>query len=316
MPPEEFFRGTTQAGRTLVLYYEHTAFDAFGDETGETFDNPSETKITGTLDGAPIDVQAVNWSRDTATVRSDDLGTFTATNTDYGEDHSEALRGYLEYRPSGGYEVAIVDKGQVGDEASYTVTITKRPPDRASGVPALAAGDAHARTRGRHADRRTGAPRDRAAGPAGQMGEDQEARREADDDHVDRAPELGRLRALRRVVPQAVRELPRRDLAGHRGLQESYRFRFRPMGGVYVPEALVAATDDEQEAGRDRCPSTTATHASRPPSLRSHGRQPYAARALVPEHFALVGSRKQTGGAVRLDYHGAAWRGFEQVSRV
>jgi hypothetical protein len=106
------------------LYYEHTAFDTFADETGETFDNPSETKITGTLDGAPIDVQAVNWSRDSATVRSDDLGTFTATNTGYGEDHSEALRRYLEYRPSEGYEVAIVDKGQVGDEASYTVTIT------------------------------------------------------------------------------------------------------------------------------------------------------------------------------------------------
>jgi len=69
-------------------------------------------------------VQAVNWSGSTATVRSDDLGTFTATNTDYAEDHSEALRRYLERRPSEGYEVAIVDKGQVGDEASYTVTIT------------------------------------------------------------------------------------------------------------------------------------------------------------------------------------------------
>lgn len=124
MPPEEFFRGTTQAGRTLVLFYEHTAYDTFTDETGETFDNPSETKITGTLDGAPIDVQAVNWSGGTATVRSDDLGTFTATSTDYVEDHSDALRRYLEHRPSEGYEVAIVDKGQVNDVASYTVTIS------------------------------------------------------------------------------------------------------------------------------------------------------------------------------------------------
>lgn len=124
MPPEEFFKGTTRSGRTLVLYYEHTAFDTFVDETGEMFDNPTETKITGTLDGAPIDVQAVNWSSSgAATVRSD-LGTFTATNTEYAEDHSEALRRYLEHRPSEGYEVAIVDKGQVGEEASYTVTIT------------------------------------------------------------------------------------------------------------------------------------------------------------------------------------------------
>jgi hypothetical protein len=124
VPPEEFFRGTTQAGRTLILFYEHTAFNTFVDEAGKPFDNPSETKITGTLDGAPIDVQAVNWSADTATVRSEDLGTFTATGTDYPEDHSEALRRYLEHRPLEGYEVAIVNKGQVGDEASYTVTIT------------------------------------------------------------------------------------------------------------------------------------------------------------------------------------------------
>jgi hypothetical protein len=57
---------------------------------------PLETKITGTLDGAPIDVQAVNWSADTATVRSEDLGTFTATGTDYPEDHSEAMEEELQ----------------------------------------------------------------------------------------------------------------------------------------------------------------------------------------------------------------------------
>lgn len=124
MPPEEFFRGTTRSGSTLVLYYEHTAFDTLVGETGETFDNPAETKITGTLDGAPIEVQAVNWSSTgTATVRSD-LGTFTATNTEDSEDHSKALRRYLEHRPSEGYEVEIVDKDQAGEEASYTVTIT------------------------------------------------------------------------------------------------------------------------------------------------------------------------------------------------
>lgn len=124
MPPEEFFRGTTRAGRTLVLFYEDTAFETYRDETGETFDEPSERKITGTLDGAPIDVEAVSYREGAATVRSGDLGTFTATNTDYAEDHSEALRRYLERRPSEGYDVTIVSKGKVGDETSYIVSIS------------------------------------------------------------------------------------------------------------------------------------------------------------------------------------------------
>lgn len=124
MAPEEFFDGTTQAGRTLVLFYEHTSFDTFTDATGETVHNPLETKITATLDGAPIDAQAVNWSGDTAVVRSDDLGTFTATKSNHGEAHSEALRRYLEHRPSSGYEVVIVEKTPLDDGSSYTVTVS------------------------------------------------------------------------------------------------------------------------------------------------------------------------------------------------
>lgn len=133
MASEEFFTGTTLAGRALVLYYEHTAYDTFTDETGEVVHDPAETRYTGTLDGAPFDVGAVDWSirnptagtprRDTVTVRSADLGTFTATNTDYAEDHSEALRRYLEHRPREGWAVAIVKKRQVGDKWSYMVTI-------------------------------------------------------------------------------------------------------------------------------------------------------------------------------------------------
>ena len=57
-------------------------------------------------------------------MRSIDHGTFTATNTDYAEDHSEALRRYLERRPSGGWEVEIVDKREEADDWTYTVTIT------------------------------------------------------------------------------------------------------------------------------------------------------------------------------------------------
>lgn len=101
---------TTLAGRALVLCYERTAYHTFTDETGEAVEDPVETKITATLDGAPIDGHAVSWSSDTAPVRSDDLGRFTATNTDYAADHSEALRRYLKHRPSDEWEVAIVDK--------------------------------------------------------------------------------------------------------------------------------------------------------------------------------------------------------------
>jgi hypothetical protein len=124
MPPEKFFTGTTQAGRILRPSYEHTACVTFTDETSERVDNPSETRITATLDGAPIAVDGVSWNGDTAIISSGDIGTFTATNTDYVEDHHEALHRYLEHRPSGGWEVAVVHKAVHGEEWSYTVTIT------------------------------------------------------------------------------------------------------------------------------------------------------------------------------------------------
>lgn len=62
-------------------------------------------------------------TKGTATVRNDQ-GTFTASESEYEEDHSEALRGYLEHRPTDGWEVAIVGSGEIGEESSYTVTIT------------------------------------------------------------------------------------------------------------------------------------------------------------------------------------------------
>lgn len=120
----EFFKGTTQAGRTLILYFEHTAYDTFTDATGEVVHNPSETEITGTLDGEPIGVDGLSWSGQSAVVRSRDHGTFTATNSEYADDHHEALRRYLERKPSGGWEVSVVDAGKDGDYWRYGVTIT------------------------------------------------------------------------------------------------------------------------------------------------------------------------------------------------
>lgn len=126
-PPEEFFTGMTQAGRLLRLYYEHTAFETFTDETGETVHNPSETDYRATLDGAPIELRgySMEYSRNEqrATVITDQ-GTFTASTTAYVGDHSEALRHYLERRPSDGWDVAIVDKHQDADEWVYIVSIT------------------------------------------------------------------------------------------------------------------------------------------------------------------------------------------------
>jgi hypothetical protein len=126
-PPEEYFAGVTQAGRLLRLFYEHTAYDTFTDETGETIHNPAATNWTATLDGAPIELRGYSMeearNEQRATVVTDQ-GTFTASTTGDVGDHSEALRHHLERWPSGGWEVAIVDKRQDGAEWSYTVTIT------------------------------------------------------------------------------------------------------------------------------------------------------------------------------------------------
>jgi hypothetical protein len=97
MPAEEFFRGTTLGNREVVLFYEQI-------DEGQ--------KITGTLDGEPLDIETVNWGGDSATVKTAEHGTFSATKNDYAEDHSAALRRYLEHRPSGGYEVTLVERGQ------------------------------------------------------------------------------------------------------------------------------------------------------------------------------------------------------------
>ena len=124
--PEEFFVATTRGGRTLRLFFEHTGYETLRDDAGELFDSPTDTKITGTLDGAPIDIEAVNWSlgRETATVRTTDQGTFTATTSDDPQDHSDALRRYLEYRPADGWEVAITNRTETAEGLTCTVAIS------------------------------------------------------------------------------------------------------------------------------------------------------------------------------------------------
>jgi hypothetical protein len=95
MPAEECFRGTTLGNREVVLFYEQM-------DQGQ--------EITGTLGGEPLEIETVNWGGDSATVKTAGHGTFSATRNDYAEDHSAALRRYLEHRPSGGCEVTLVER--------------------------------------------------------------------------------------------------------------------------------------------------------------------------------------------------------------
>jgi len=94
------------------------------DVTGETFENPTATKYTGTLDGVPIEVRGFNMRGNESATLVTDQGTFTATTTDSDEKHSETLRRFLEHRPYDGWEVSVTGKAQEDDGWRYSVTIT------------------------------------------------------------------------------------------------------------------------------------------------------------------------------------------------
>jgi hypothetical protein len=119
---EHFFTGATQAGRELKLFYEHTAFDHFVDHDGVAVSNPAETKITGTLEGAPIDIEAVSWDGAAVTVRTDQ-GTFTAVAEGSDGDHREALKRYREHRPQVGWTVTLVSAEVVDDKWHLSLTV-------------------------------------------------------------------------------------------------------------------------------------------------------------------------------------------------
>ncbi len=124
MAAEEFFRGTTLGNRELVL------------------SSDEDRHITGTLDGEELEILTLQWTIDAATVETAGHGTFSATQTDYAEDHTESLRRHMEHRPSGGYELTLIDRGQTqagfGPYPEATVTTctveisnARRPPERA-----------------------------------------------------------------------------------------------------------------------------------------------------------------------------------------
>jgi hypothetical protein len=127
--PEHFFTGTTEAGRVLRLFHEHTAFRTFTDAAGEVVTNPSETVYTGTLGGAPIEISRVSFhgardGQDAVTVATDQ-GTFTAVA---GEDsgpaeHRAERRRYLEARPRGGWYTLVESRRFEGGDWHFTVCV-------------------------------------------------------------------------------------------------------------------------------------------------------------------------------------------------
>jgi uncharacterized protein len=115
---EHFFTGRTQAGRELRLYYEGS------------INHPTGVTITGTLDGAPIEIagmtQRMAKGADNSVIVRTDQGTFTAVaDTDPpAEAHSAALRLYMEYRPSGGWQTEVERSRFEDDEWRFDVLVT------------------------------------------------------------------------------------------------------------------------------------------------------------------------------------------------
>lgn len=134
---EHFFTGRTQAGRELRLYYRGSIND------------PTGVAITGTLDGAAIEVSGITQQMakgaDSSVIVRSDRGTFTAVvDPDApAEAHSAALRLYMERRPRGGWKTKVARSVLEDGEWRFDVLVTN---DRVSTTIELRMGDAVAKT--------------------------------------------------------------------------------------------------------------------------------------------------------------------------
>ncbi len=134
---EHFFTGRTQAGRELRLYYQGS------------INHPTGVTITGTLDGAPIEIlgmtQRMASGADNSVIVRTDQGTFTAVaDTDPpAESHAAALRLYLEYRPSGGWQTEVERSRFEDGEWRFDVLVTN---ERVSATVELRMSEAVAKT--------------------------------------------------------------------------------------------------------------------------------------------------------------------------
>lgn len=93
-----YFTGTTQGGTELRLWGEHTEVRTHADDDGNLFELPGATRITGTLNGEPIDIDGIKqrWSDGAMTVLViSDRGTFTADSEGDIARQRALLRDYL-----------------------------------------------------------------------------------------------------------------------------------------------------------------------------------------------------------------------------
>lgn len=134
---EHFFTGKTQAGRELRLYYRGS------------INHSSGVTISGTLDGAPIEVmgmtQRMAKGADSSVIVRTDQGTFTAVadSDPPAEAHSTALRLYMEHRPSGGWQTEVERSSFESGEWRFDVLVTN---ERVSATIQLRMSEAVAKT--------------------------------------------------------------------------------------------------------------------------------------------------------------------------
>lgn len=134
---EHFFTGRTQAGRELRLYYQGSVND------------PTGVSITGTLDGAAIEVSGITQrmakGADTSVIVRSDQGTFTAVADPDApaEAHSATLRLHMEHRPSGGWQTEVQRSVFEDGEWRFDVLVTN---DRVSATIELRMSDEVAKT--------------------------------------------------------------------------------------------------------------------------------------------------------------------------
>jgi hypothetical protein len=101
------FKGTTRAGRELVIWWDRP----------QGSDNPGDNEFWATLDSGPVTLLGFQDKGDTIVVNSEDHGTFPAVREGAQDaDHSQALRSYLNRRPLTGSWTVEIERSHLRDE--------------------------------------------------------------------------------------------------------------------------------------------------------------------------------------------------------
>jgi hypothetical protein len=101
------FKGTTRAGRELVIWWDRS----------QGSDNPGDNQFWATLDSEPVTLLGFQDKGDTIVVNTEDHGTFSAVKEGAQDaDQSQALRSYLNRRPLTGRWNVEVEGSQLRDQ--------------------------------------------------------------------------------------------------------------------------------------------------------------------------------------------------------